>query len=119
MDAIRGFAAAECLYKKRRSPSTLLTAGFRLTTTKLCPNKQKRSLGTPDREAGAIQLRRRHQRVCRLHDSLRGMSSNSQDASLRGKIEPDEAESESRGGFTVEDENEVWRDLPRNPSGQG
>jgi hypothetical protein len=38
---------------------------------------------------------------------------------LRGKIAPDEAESEGCGGPTVEDDNEVCRDFPRNPSGWG
>ena len=38
---------------------------------------------------------------------------------LRAKIRPDEAESEGCGGSTVEDENEVWPDFRRNPSGRG
>ncbi len=38
---------------------------------------------------------------------------------LRGKIGPDEAEPEGCGGPTVEGENEVWPDLPRNPQGWG
>ena len=40
-------------------------------------------------------------------------------ASLRAKIAPDEAESEGCGGTTVEDDNEVWRNLRRNPKGWG
>ncbi len=39
--------------------------------------------------------------------------------SLRMKIGPDEAESEGCGGSTVEDDNEVWTDLRRNPKGWG
>ena len=38
---------------------------------------------------------------------------------LRGKIGPDEAEPEGCVGSTVEGENEVWADLPRNPKGWG
>jgi len=38
---------------------------------------------------------------------------------LREKIAPDEAESEGCGGPTAEDDNEVWRDFRRNPSGWG
>jgi hypothetical protein len=38
---------------------------------------------------------------------------------LRVKIRPDEAEPEGRGGSTVEGENEVWPDFPRNPPGRG
>jgi len=38
---------------------------------------------------------------------------------LRGKIGPEEAEPEGCGGSTVEGENEVWPDLPRNPKGRG
>jgi hypothetical protein len=38
---------------------------------------------------------------------------------LRTKIGPDEAESEGCGGSTVEDDNEVWTDLRRNPKGWG
>lgn len=38
---------------------------------------------------------------------------------LRGEIRLDEAEPEACGGSTVEDENEVWPDLLRNPSGRG
>jgi len=36
---------------------------------------------------------------------------------LREKIAPDEAEDEGCGGPTAEDDNEVWRDFRRNPSG--
>jgi hypothetical protein len=36
---------------------------------------------------------------------------------LRTKTGPDEAESEGCGGPTVEDDNEVWPDLRRNPEG--
>src|ERR1700733_7468252 len=38
---------------------------------------------------------------------------------LRRKIGPNEAESEGCGGSTVEDDNEVWTDLRRNPEGWG
>jgi len=38
---------------------------------------------------------------------------------LRTKIGPDEAESEGGGGSTVEEANEVWPDLRRNPKGWG
>jgi hypothetical protein len=37
---------------------------------------------------------------------------------LRAKIRPDEAESEGGGGSTVEDDNNVWPDLRRNPEGR-
>jgi hypothetical protein len=40
-------------------------------------------------------------------------------AALRTKIVPDEAESEGCGGTTVEDDNEAWPDLRRNPEGWG
>ena len=40
-------------------------------------------------------------------------------AALRGETAPNEAESEGCGGTTVEDDNEVWRGLTRNPKGWG
>src|ERR1700727_1279541 len=38
---------------------------------------------------------------------------------LRRKIGPNEAESEGCGGSTVEDDNEGWTDLRRDPEGWG
>jgi hypothetical protein len=52
-------------------------------------------------------------------DTSRACYSLSRGAALRTKIGPDEAESEGCGGSTVEDDNEVWPDLRRNPEGWG